>query len=357
MSTKFQFKKATKKQVKARIAIAGPSGSGKTYTGLVAATALAQGGQIAVIDTERGSASLYSDYFDFDVLELEPPFSPQVYKQAIKAAENAGYGVILIDSLSHAWEGEGGALDLADEATARQRTPNSYTAWREVTPLHREMVDAMLQSKAHIVATMRSKTEYAIESTNGKTNIRKVGMAPIQRAGMEYEFTVVGDMDADNKIVISKSRFAPLQSKVQLKPDVNFFKPFVDWLNSGDADVEAPKPTQKQAPKQAPQRPSAKPEAPLTQAELSAAVQDTRTPREQIQAALPSLTLEEACKAVDSNGKPYHTKSASVVEKIISALWKQLLENNLTADERAEALTKLASAIEILKAKKDGSLS
>ena len=357
MSTKFQFKKATKKQVKARIAIAGPSGSGKTYTGLVAATALAQGGQIAVIDTERGSASLYSDYFDFDVLELEPPFSPQVYKQAIKAAENAGYGVILIDSLSHAWEGEGGALDLADEATARQRTPNSYTAWREVTPLHREMVDAMLQSKAHIVATMRSKTEYAIENTNGKTNIRKVGMAPIQRAGMEYEFTVVGDMDVDNKIVISKSRFAPLQGKVQAKPDVNFFKPFVDWLNSGDADVEAPKPTQKQAPKQAPQRPSAKPEAPLTQAELSAAVQDTRTPREQIQAALPSLTLEEACKAVDSNGKPYHTKSASVVEKIISALWKQLLENNLTADERAEALTKLASAIEILKAKKDGSLS
>lgn len=346
MSTKFQFKKATKKQVKARIAIAGPSGSGKTYTGLVAATALAQGGQIAVIDTERGSASLYSDYFDFDVLELEPPFSPQVYKQAIRAAEDAGYGVILIDSLSHAWEGEGGALDLADAATARQRTPNSYTAWREVTPLHREMVDAMLQSKAHIVATMRSKTEYAIESTNGKTNIRKVGMAPIQRAGMEYEFTVVGDMDADNKIVISKSRFAPLQSKVQLKPDINFFKPFVDWLNSGDAEVKAE-----------PTKPTPQKEQPLTQIELSAAVQDTRTPREQIQAALPSLTLEEACKAVDSNGKPYHTKSASVVEKIISALWKQLLENNLTADERAEALTKLASAIEILKAKKDGSLS
>lgn len=346
MSTKFQFKKATKKQVKARIAIAGPSGSGKTYTGLVASTALANGGRIAVIDTERGSASLYSDYFSFDVLELEPPFSPKVYKQAIKAAEDAGYGVILIDSLSHAWEGEGGALDLADEATSRQRTPNSYTAWREVTPLHREMVDAMLQSKAHIVATMRSKTEYAIQKEDGKTKILKVGMAPIQRAGMEYEFTVVGDMDIDNKIVISKSRFAPLQSKVQLKPDINFFKPFVDWLNSGDAEVKAE-----------PTKPTPQKEQPLTQIELSAAVQDTRTPREQIQAALPSLTLEEACKATDRNGKPYHTKSASVVEKIISALWKQLLENNLTVDERAEALTKLASAIEILKAKKDGSLS
>lgn len=266
MSTKFQFKKATKKQVKARVAIAGPSGSGKTYTGLVASTALANGGRIAVIDTERGSASLYSDYFSFDVLELEPPFSPKVYKQAIKAAEDAGYGVILIDSLSHAWEGEGGALDLADEATSRQRTPNSYTAWREVTPLHREMVDAMLQSKAHIVATMRSKTEYAIQKEDGKTKILKVGMAPIQRAGMEYEFTVVGDMDIDNKIVISKSRFAPLQSKVQLKPDINFFKPFVDWLNSGDAEVKAE-----------PTKPTPQKEQPLTQAELSAAVQDTRT--------------------------------------------------------------------------------
>lgn len=98
-------------------------------------------------------------------------------------------------------------------------------------------------------------------------------------------------------------------------------------------------------------------EQPLTQAGLSAAVQNTRTPREQVQADLPSLTLEEACKAVDSNGKPYHTNDASVIEKIISALWKQLLENNLTADERAEALTKLASAIEILKAKQEGSIN
>lgn len=358
MSTKFQFKKATKKQVKARIAIAGPSGSGKTYTGLVAATALAQGGQIAVIDTERGSASLYSDYFDFDVLELEPPFSPLVYKQAIKAAEDAGYGSILIDSLSHAWEGEGGALDLADAATARQRTPNSFTAWREVTPLHREMVDAILQSKAHIVATMRSKTEYAIErSTNGKTNIRKVGMAPIQRAGMEYEFTVVANMDADNRIVISKSRFAPLQSKVQLKPDVSFFKPFVDWLNSGDADVEAPKPTQKQAPKQAPQRPSAKQDAPMTPNEIAAAVQDTRPTRDQILAELPSLTVEEACKAKTSAGVLYCNMQPNVLKKVISNLWKSLLNNGLDPEQHADQVLKLASANEVLKAKQDGSLN
>ena len=98
-------------------------------------------------------------------------------------------------------------------------------------------------------------------------------------------------------------------------------------------------------------------EAPLTPAELSAAVQDTRSTREQIQAELPELTLEEACKATDSNGKPYMNNTARVVEKIVSALWKQLLENHLEADERAEALTKLASAIVILKAKQDGSLN
>ena len=234
--TEFQFVKATKKQAKARIAIDGPSGSGKTYTSLIAATALAKGGKIAVIDTERGSASLYSEKFDFDVLELTPPFSPEVYHGAIKAAENAGYAVIVIDSLSHAWEGEGGALDMADDATKRQKTQNSYTAWREVTPVHRAMVDAILQSKCHVVVTMRSKMEYVQEkNSDGRTVINKVGLAPIQRSGMEYEFTIVGDMDLDNTIVISKSRFEPFSGRVQKKPGIEFFKPFVDWLNSGEA--------------------------------------------------------------------------------------------------------------------------
>ena len=204
--TDFTFQKASKKQVKARIAIDGPSGSGKTYTALVAATALANNGKIAVIDTEHGSASLYSDHFSFDVLELAS-FSPETYTHAIHAAERAGYSVILIDSLSHAWEGEGGALDLADDAARRQKTPNSYTAWKEVTPIHRKMVDAILSSSAHIAATMRSKMDYVQEKdSNGRTLIRKIGLAPVQRAGMEYEFTLVGDMDLDHTIVISKSR-------------------------------------------------------------------------------------------------------------------------------------------------------
>jgi hypothetical protein len=238
----FNFEKATKKQVKARIAIDGPSGAGKTYTALVCATALAgDNGKIAVIDTERGSAKLYSDKFTFDVLELQT-FSPAIYVEAIEAAEKLGYSVIVIDSLTHAWEGEGGVLDMVDKAASRSRSGNSFVAWKDVTPLQRKMVDTMLQSKCHIVATMRSKMDYVQEKDErtGKTVIRKVGMAPIQRQGMEYEFTLVGDMDTEHRFIVSKSRCDIFAEFVKAKPTINDFKPFVDWLNSGDVETKKP---------------------------------------------------------------------------------------------------------------------
>jgi hypothetical protein len=236
------FQKATKKKLKLRLAIDGPSGAGKTYTALVAATALARGGKIAVIDTERGSASLYSDKFEFDVLELDK-YSPLAYINAINAAEENGYDVIVIDSLSHAWEGEGGALDLQDQASKKQGN-NSYTAWREVTPLHRKLVDAILQSTAHIIATMRSKMEYVQEKNDqGRTVIRKVGLAPIQRAGMEYEFTVVADMDVEHNFITSKSRCDAFADIVEKKPSSKTFKILIDWLDSGVEATNQPKPT------------------------------------------------------------------------------------------------------------------
>lgn len=239
------FTKAVRRQARARVAIDGPSGAGKTYTALVAATELADGKKIAVIDTERGSASLYADEFNFDVLELNPPFEPKFYIEALEAAEK-DYAVIVIDSLSHAWEGEGGVLDMHDAATKRQRTENSYTAWKDVTPMHRKLVDSMLQSPAHIIATMRSKMEYSQEkNADGKTVIRKIGMAPIQRQGMEYEFTIVGDMDVDHNLVISKSRCKVMADAVVNKPDRKFFKTLREWLNSGDA---APAPAQTKQP-------------------------------------------------------------------------------------------------------------
>ena len=194
-------------------------------------------GKIAVIDTERGSASLYAgdgtpENFDFDVIELDH-FDPLEYVKYIKAAEDAGYDVLVIDSLSHAWEGEGGALDQVSDNAARLKG-NSYAAWRTVTPKHRKLVDTMLQSGMHIITTMRSKMEYVQEKNDqGTTEIRKIGMAPIQRAGMEYEFTWVIDMDIDHTAVVSKSRAAKLADLVENKPGLAWFEQFYGWLVSG----------------------------------------------------------------------------------------------------------------------------
>jgi hypothetical protein len=231
------FTKAVRTKAKARIALDGPSGSGKTYSALIAAQAF--GGKVAVIDTERGSASLYSDLFDFDVLELTN-FHPANYVRAIQAAESAGYNVIVIDSLSHAWEGEGGTLDLADAAAKRMKTPNSFTAWKDVTPIQRNLVDTILQTSMHVIITMRTKTEYSIDKNEqGKTTITRVGLAPVQRQGIEYEFTIFGDLDLQHNLAITKTRYTGYVDVVVSKPDVKFWKKFVDWLGSGE-DKPAP---------------------------------------------------------------------------------------------------------------------
>lgn len=242
------FQKATKRQAKLRMAIDGPSGSGKTFTALTFATALSD--KVAVIDTERGSASKYADMFSFDVLELDT-FHPNGYIGAIQAAEDAGYAVIVIDSLSHAWEGEGGVLDLHEQATKRQPSQNSWTAWRDVTPIHRDLVDAMLQSKCHVIATMRSKMDY-IQTTDdkGRSMIKKVGMAPVQRQGMEYEFDIVGDMDLEHTLTISKTRCFVVADAVITKPTAAWFAVVKNWLSDGQPVKEVEKPTpQPETPK------------------------------------------------------------------------------------------------------------
>jgi len=157
-----EFKKAKKTENRLRIAISGAAGSGKTFSALQIAKGI--GGKIAVIDTERGSASLYSDRFDFDVLDMEPPYSPEKYVAAIELAEKNGYNVIIIDSLTHSWAGIGGILDLHDAIQKSSKSGNGYTAWREVTPLQNKLIDTITSSKIHIIGTMRSKMEYVIEN-------------------------------------------------------------------------------------------------------------------------------------------------------------------------------------------------
>ena len=224
------FKKAEKTQSRLRLALCGPAGSGKTYTSLALASEL---GRVAVLDTERGSASKYADRFAFDVVELED-YHPHKYCEVIREAARAGYDALVIDSLTHAWSGKGGALDLKDKATARSRSGNSYTAWREVTPLHNQLVDTILGADLHVIVTMRSKTEYVLEDNGkgGKTP-RKVGMAPIQRDGMEYEFDVVGDMDWSHNLVVSKTRCEALAGAVIAKPGKELAQTLAEWVGQG----------------------------------------------------------------------------------------------------------------------------
>lgn len=225
------FQKATKKAARLRMALIGPSGSGKTFSALRIAAGF--GGRVGVIDTERGSASKYADRFAFEVLELET-FHPERYVEAIREAEKAGIEVLIIDSLSHAWTGKDGALEQVDNAAKRQKG-NSFGAWREVTPMHNALVDAILRSRCHIIATMRSKTEYVVEQgPNGKQVPRKVGLAPVQRDGMEYEFDVVGDMDGA-ALVVTKTRCSDLAEKVLSKPGEDLGRQLRQWLTDGAA--------------------------------------------------------------------------------------------------------------------------
>ena len=231
------FQKATRHQSRLRMTIDGPAGSGKTYTALRFAHTL--GGRIAVIDTERGSASKYVGDapdgvpWDFDVMNLTT-FSPEKYTEAILLASKAQYNVLVIDSLSHAWEGVGGALEI------KQRAGESWSAWRHVTPIHNRMVDAMLQSPMHIITTMRSRMEYVqeVDQTTGRTVIRKVGMSPIQRPGFEYEFDIVADMDWAHILTVSKSRCSAVADRITERPGPEFMRPVIEWLESGAAAPE-----------------------------------------------------------------------------------------------------------------------
>lgn len=231
-----KFQKATKKKARLRLAFIGPAGSGKTYSALSVAKGL--GGKVAVIDTEHGSASKYADRFEFDSVEPDS-FSPDIYVEAIHAAEEAGYDVLIIDSLSHAWTGAGGILEIVDSKTRASKSGNAFaTGWRDATPKHNAMIEAILACKCHVIATMRTKTEWVIEENQkGKKEPRRVGLAPVQRDGLEYEFDVVGDLDIDNNFAISKTRCPALSGKVITKPGESLAQLLAGWLSDG---VEAP---------------------------------------------------------------------------------------------------------------------
>lgn len=237
------FQPAVKAQLHARVAIDGPTGSGKTWTALRWATVLAgpdgserrENGmaKIAVVDTERRSARLYAPHFTFDTVDFAPPYEVPKFLETLRTAEKHGYSVIVLDSLSHFWMGEGGVLDAVDAAAARAQG-NKFAGWLTGTPLQRNLVDTILGLDMHVIATMRSKMEYVLEERGGKQVPRKIGMAPVQREGLEYEFTIVGDMDLEHRMTITKSRCDVLADQViQPHRETEAAELFLQWLNDG----------------------------------------------------------------------------------------------------------------------------
>lgn len=237
------FKKAERKRVKLKLGISGPSGSGKTYSALrIAKGLLPEGGRIALIDTENKSASLYAEMKgmpSFDTLELEPPYTVDKYINAINAAVEAGYDLLIVDSVSHVWSGEGGLLQ--EKEALDTRGGNSFANWAKMTPKWNAFVSAILHSDIHMICTMRAKQDYVLsENDKGKQAPKKVGMAPQVREGFEYELTAVFDMDMGHQAQASKDRTSLFDGRTW-KPDEKTGEEIAEWVSTGKV-AERPQP-------------------------------------------------------------------------------------------------------------------
>ena len=224
------YRKAERRKAKLRLAITGPAGSGKTYSALLIAFGI--GGKTALLDTENGSGDLYSALGDYDICSISAPFTVQKYIDAIKSAEQAGYDILILDSISAEWAGSGGLLNLHTQLTSSSKA-NSFAAWGQVTPKHNAFIDAITNSRLHIICTIRSKTEYAqIQNERGKTEIRKMGLGLVQREGIDYEFTTVFDLNFTHEVTVSKDRTSIFDGQVfTITQETG--KLLKNWLDSG----------------------------------------------------------------------------------------------------------------------------
>jgi hypothetical protein len=233
-----QLELAIRKRAKIKMALQGPSGGGKTYSALLLAKGLCNAwDKIGVIDTENGSSNLYAHLGAFKVMTLNAPFTPEKYSQALSICIKHELEVVIIDSISHEWEGSGGILD-----THSAMAGNSFTNWSKVTPRHNAFVQAILQAPVHVIATLRTKQDYVLTEKNGKMVPEKVGLKSIQRDGTDYEFTLVFDLDIKNNATASKDRTGLFFGKPEGKLSVETGKAILDWCNQGaeaiDPDME-----------------------------------------------------------------------------------------------------------------------
>jgi hypothetical protein len=224
-----ELRSAERKQAKIKMGLQAPSGAGKTYSSLLLAYGLVNDwSRIAIIDTEHHSADLYAHLGNYQVLALEKPFNPERYVQAIELCEKAGIEVIIIDSISHEWEGVGGILDIHGSMMG-----NSFTNWNKVSPRHNNFVHSILQSNSHIIATIRSKQDYVLSEKNGKMVPEKVGLRGVTREGLDYEFTIVLELDLKHQAIATKDRTQLFMDKPSFIITPETGKIISDWCKKG----------------------------------------------------------------------------------------------------------------------------
>lgn len=224
------LRKATRKKAKIRLGLSAVSGGGKTYSSILIAKGLANGdlSKVAIIDTENGSADLYSHLGDYNVLTLEAPYSPERYIQAIKECEAAEMDVIIIDSITHEWDGKGGILEISNSMSG-----NSYTNWAKLTPRHQAFIDAILQSKCHVITTVRRKQDYELMDRDGKKVPVKVGLKEVTREGFEYELTLNLELDVKHQASASKDRTGLFINKPEFTPNEETGALLLKWCEEG----------------------------------------------------------------------------------------------------------------------------
>lgn len=222
-----KLRQSERKRAKIKMALQAPAGAGKTYSSLLLAQGLTNGdlSKVAIIDTENGSADLYAHLGNYNVLSMTPPFTPEKYIEAIDVCEKAGMEVIIIDSISHSWDE---LLDFHSKLAG-----NSFTNWAKVTPRQKAFTDKILQCNAHVIATMRTKQDYVLNQKDGKYIPEKVGLKAVQRDGLDYEFTLVFDIDIKHFAVSSKDRTGLFMGKPEFVINQGTGKRILDWCNTG----------------------------------------------------------------------------------------------------------------------------
>jgi hypothetical protein len=224
-----QLRKATRKKAKIRLGLSAVSGGGKTYSAILIAKGLIGDlSKVAIIDTENGSADLYAHLGDFNVLPLTAPFTPELYIEAIKSCEKAGMEVIIIDSISHEWDGKGGCLEIVETLGGK------YQDWAKVTPRHQAFIEAILHSPSHIITTVRRKQDYEMIKDGNKIRIEKGGLKEITREGFEYELTINLELDTQHNATASKDRTQLFMGKPAFVPSEKTGELIANWCEQGE---------------------------------------------------------------------------------------------------------------------------